>query len=150
MATRRKGLLIFASLFLVGATVFVIGPVIGCAYKHYSFAKNIRVQIETTSCHDVMTEPVSGPCHCILSFEGERDAHAIQFTGSDLQHSFDTVTGTFSVTGTGLVTYKGSVIKVDPTRVFFNNQPISLWRTPTRVLVRKNGSLVSGYCELRW
>jgi hypothetical protein len=150
VATVRKGLLAFAFLFVAGTIVLVVGPVTRCAYKHYAFAKNIRVQVETTSCHDVTTEPVSGPCRCIFSFEGERDAHAIRFMGGGLQHNFDAGTGAFSVTGTGFVTHKGNVIKIDPTHVFFNDQQIPLWRTPARVLVKENGSLVSGYCEPRW
>ena len=77
MGVSRKGVLLFAILFLSGALILVFGPVAICAYKQHSFAKNIKVQINVPSCLYVTS--ASKPCHYLFSFDGERDSQSIQF-----------------------------------------------------------------------
>ncbi|SRR6266550_6141838 len=148
MGVSRKGVLLFAALFLSGALILVFGPVATCAYKQHSFAKNVKVQISVPSCGDVT--PASKPCQYIFSVEGERDSRSIQFVGSGLRHEYDPRNSTFSVSGLGEISHHGAVINVTSSQVFFNGQPLPIGNAPIRVLVKRDGGLVSGYCELRW
>jgi hypothetical protein len=151
MGTTRKGLVLFALLFLVGVALIGFGPLIRCIYNHHRFERSVKVDIETTSCRDEISGIVSSPCRCIFAFEGEGDSRAIQFSGDGLHYVYDPRRRAFNVTGTGLITYKNDLIRVDGTRIFFNNQVTRLGGpAPVLSLAGKNGSLANGYCELRW
>jgi hypothetical protein len=147
MAVSRKGVLLFAALFLFGVLIFVFGPVATCGYKHHSFAKNVKVQISVPSCLDVT--PASKPCQYVFSLDGERDSGSVQF-GGGLRHEYDPVNSTFNVSGLGEISHHGAVITVAPSQVSFNGQPLPTGNAPILVLVKRDGDLVSGYCELRW
>ena len=151
MGMTRKGLALFTFLFLVGLALIGFGPLIHCIYNHHRFANSIKVDIEMPSCRDEVSGAVSSPCRSIFAFDGGGDWHAVQFSGDQLHYAFDPRRLAFSVTGTGLIAYKNNLIRVDGTRIFFNNQVTPLGGpAPVLMFVRKNGSLVSGYCEPRW
>jgi hypothetical protein len=147
MAVSRNGVLLFAVLFLFGVLIFVFGPVATCAYKHHSFAKNVKVQISVPSCLDVT--PASKSCQYVFSLDGERDSGSVRF-GSGLRHEYDPGNSTFTVSGLGEISHHRAVITVAPSQVSFNDQPLPTGNAPIRVLVKRDGGLVSGYCELRW
>src|SRR5690242_20342056 len=104
MAASRKGVLLFAVLFLLGVLIFVFGPVATCAYKHHSFAKNVKVQISVPSCLDVAA--AAKPCEYVFSLDGERNSGSVQF-GSGLRHEYNAGSSTFSVSGLGEISHHG-------------------------------------------
>jgi hypothetical protein len=131
--------------------MIVLGPVIRCAYKHYRFERYIRVLVEVPSCGDSISGTVGRPCHYLFSFEGETNPGAIQFAGSELQHTYDASAGAYSVTGVGLVTHNRNRVRIDRAHILFDDQELPLGGTiAVRTLVRKSGKLASGFCEPRW
>jgi hypothetical protein len=148
MARSRKGLLLLIGLFLVIALIFVLGPIASCAYKHYNFAKNIQVRIGIPSC--ITSTSGSKPCNYVFSFEGERDLHSIRFEGDNLRHEYDPGKATFIVTGLGIIYHHEIAISLGISQVFVNGQAVPAGQAPRRILVKRDGSLVSGYCEPKW
>ena len=151
MATSLKHVVVFAALVVGAGILYVLGPVVGCWYKQYRFNRYVHVQIDVPSCGATLSEAVSGQCRYIFSFDGEREPKAIQFEGSGLHYGFDPTKRAYKVTGLGRVIARSNVIELAPSQVLFNNQvlpPAS--RSPVLGFVRKDGHLISGYCELRW
>src|ERR1700687_2269370 len=141
MGVSRKGVLLFTGLFLAGALILVFGPIVACAYRYYSFAKNIQVRIDVPSCLALTSG--SKPCNYILSFEGERDLHSIRFAGNDLRYGYDPGKVTFSVTGVGVINHHETVISISSSQIVLNGQPMPAGQAPSRILVKRDGSLVS-------
>jgi len=143
---------ILAIVLVLGfSLMIVLGPFIRCTYKHYCFDSYIRVLVELPSCEDAISGTTGRPCRYLFSFEGERNPGAIQWTGSELHHTYDTSTGTYWVTGVGLVTHNRDRIRIDHAHIVFDDQELPLGGAiAVRTLVRENGRLVSGFCEPRW
>jgi len=150
LETTRKRFLVLGSVFLVTVALFVLGPQVGCWYNEYRFNRYVHVQIDVPSCGSALSEPVSGPCRFIFSFEGEMEPKTFQFDGSSLHYSFSTTNRTYNVTGIGRVINGSNVIELAASQVFFNNQPLPHATQPSLCFARKDGRLVSGYCELSW
>src|SRR5258708_4276228 len=85
----RKRLYAVITVLFASALLFVLGPVIRCAFRHYLFESYVRVQLEMSSCGDAVSRLASRSCGYIFAFEGEKDADAIQFGGSGLRHAYD-------------------------------------------------------------
>jgi hypothetical protein len=143
---------ILAIVLVLGfSLMIVLGPVIRCAYKHYRFNSYIRVLVELPSCEGPIAEASGRPCRYVFSFEGEKNPGAIQFAGTELQHTYNASTGAYSVTGVGLVTHNRNRVRIDHAHILFDDQELPLGGAiAVRTLVRENGSLASGFCEPRW
>jgi hypothetical protein len=150
MATNQKRVIVLAALVLGASILYVFGPVVGCWYNEYRFNRYVHVQIDVPSCAATLSEPVSGPCRYIFSFDAEREPKAIQFEGNGLHYSFDSTKRTYNVTGLGRVINRSNVIELAPSQVLFNNQALPGASQPSLVFVGKDGHPISGYCELRW
>ena len=151
MATNQKRVMGLAALVLGASILYVLGPVALCWYKEYRFNRYVHVQIDVPSCGATSSEAVSGQCRYIVSFDGEREPKAIQFEGSGLHYSFEPTKRTYNVTGLGRVIARSNVIELAPSQMLFNNQVLPrASQSPVLGFVRKDGHLISGYCELRW
>ena len=136
------GVLLLAGLFYVGR------PFLGCWYNHHRFEQYVHVQIDLSSCGEA---PSDRPCRYIFSFEGADGPEAFQFAGADLHHSYDQVKRTYIVGGAGRVAYRNNVIELASTNVLFNNQSLPQGSTqPILALVKNDGQLASGYCDVSW
>jgi hypothetical protein len=148
----RTQLVLFWSvgiLFLVG-TLYIVSPFVGCWYHAYSFNHFVRVQIDLPSCGTTLSEHESGPCRYILSFDDEREPRAIQFDGASLHYSYDQAKQTYEVSGVGRIADRRNVIEFAPSSVLVNGQPLPRASQPILVFVKKDGQLVSGYCDISW
>jgi hypothetical protein len=125
---------ILAIVIVLGfSLMIVLGPVIRCAYKHYRFESYIRVLVELPSCEDPISGATGRSCRYLFSFEGERNPSAIQFAGSELQHTYDASAGAYSVTGVGLVTHNRNRVRIDHVHILFDDQelPLGAARSPS-------------------
>lgn len=142
--------MVFAAIALAASILYVLGPVVGCWYNEYRFNRYVHVQIDVPSYGTGLSEPVSGPCRFIFSFEGEMEPKTIQFEGSGLHYGFAAAKRTYNVTGLGRVTNRSNVIELAGSQVMLNNQALRGASQPSLVFVRKDGHPITGYCELRW
>jgi hypothetical protein len=143
--------LVQCSVLLATVVVlYVLGPVVGCWYNEYRFNRYVHVQINVPSCGAALSEPVAGPCRFIFSFDGEMEPKSIQFEGSGLHYSYDTTKRTYNDIGIGCIINGRNIIELAASQVFFNSQSLPRATQPVLCFARKDGRLVSGYCELRW
>ena len=150
MAITRKRVLVSVALLLAAGVLYVLGPVAGCWYNQYRFNRYVRVQVDVPSCAAQPSKSVSEPCRFIFSFDGELEPKSIQLEGSGLHYSYDTSKQTYNVTGLGRIIHGSNVIELAASKVFFNGQALPRATQPVLCFARKDGRLVSGYCELRW
>ena len=148
MGMSRKKVALITGLSLSGVLMLLLGPVAICAYKQYSFATNVKVEIDVPSCID--TDSVPQVCRYLFSFEGERDPCSIQFAGSGSQPEYNQKDLTFRVTGDRGISHGNATIHNTSSNIYINNEALPIGRGLVRVLVKRDGAIVSGYCESRW
>jgi len=143
---------ILAICLALGLSLVIgLGPLIRCAYRDYRFESYIRVSVEVPSCVDPLMRVVAEPCQYLFSFEREKNPGALQFAGSELHYTYDRTTRQFRVTGAGLVTHKDSRIRIEGNHILFDDQQLPMaGGIPIRTLVKENGHLARGFCELTW
>jgi hypothetical protein len=150
MRNRSKTLLVIVSALLLAGLFYIANPFLYCWYNYHRFNRYIRVQINLSSCGIASSGPVSEPCRYIFSFEGAEEPGALQFDGAGLRHSYDQTSRTYMVNGVGRVTNRSNVIELASSNVLVNNQSLPRTTQPVLVFVRKDGQLVSGYCDVSW
>jgi hypothetical protein len=138
------------SLLVAGAVLFVTGPLLICIYKRYRFDHNVRVIVDTTVDPETGPEGASEPCRYIFSLEGAAEPQAVQFSGSGIAHTYDPKTRIHGVTGVGKVIYRERVIELSRLGVLYGGQRLPCSSQPVLILVKENGRIVTGHCELRW
>jgi hypothetical protein len=150
MATTQRRVMVLVRLSLGAGVLYLLGPVVGCWYNEYRFNRYVHVQVDVPSCAAELSETVSGPCRFIFSFDGELQPKAIRFEGSGLRYSYDTDKRTYNVSGLGRVINGSNVIELAASKVLFNGQLLPRATQPVLCFAKRDGGLVSGYCELRW
>lgn len=150
MRNRSKTLLVIVSALMLAGLLYIANPFLYCWYNHYRFNRYIHVQIDLSSCGTASSGPVSEPCPYIFSFEGAEEPGALQFDGAGLRHSYDQTNRTYMVNGVGRVANRSNVIELASSNVLVNNQSLPRATRPVLVFVRKDGRLVSGYCDVSW
>jgi hypothetical protein len=142
--------MVLVGVLLMAGVLYALSPVLGCWYNEYRFNRYVHVQIEVPSCGVTLSAPRSGSCRYIFSFEGEKEPKAIQFQGTGLHYTYDPAKRTYIVSGVGRVVSRGNAVELAESQVLFNGQSLPRATQPVLGFVRKDGHLVSGYCELNW
>ena len=150
MRNRSKTSLVIVSALLLAGLFYIANPFLYCWYNYHRFNRYIHVQIDLSSCRTASSGPVSGPCRYIFSFEGAEEPGALQFDGAGLRNSYDQTSRTYMVNGVGRVANRSNVIELASSNVLVNNQSLPRATQPGLVFVRKDGQLVSGYCDISW
>jgi hypothetical protein len=150
MRNRSKTLLVVVSALLLAGVFYFANPFLYCWYNYHRFNRYIQVQIDLSSCGTASSEPGSEPCRYIFSFEGAEEPGALQFNGAGLRHSYDQASRTYMVNGVGRVVNGSNVIELASSNVLVNNQSLPRATQPALVFVRRDGQLVSGYCDISW
>ena len=145
MGNRAKGLIVLGCVLLFAVLVYIVGPFLGCWYNEYRFNRYVHVKIDLPSC-----ARSSEPCRYVFSFEAEKEPEAFQFEGAGLQHSYDRTKRTFSLSGVGSVINRNNVIEIDSSQVRIGNESLPRATQPMLIFVRRDGRLLSGYCDISW
>lgn len=150
MRNRSTTLLVVVSALLLAGVFYIANAFLYCWYNYHRFNRYIHVQIDLSSCGTTSSGAGSEPCRYTFSFEGAEEPGALQFDGAGLRHSYDQASRTYMVNGVGRVANRSNVIELASSNVLVNNQSLPRATQPALVFVRKDGQLVSGYCEISW
>jgi hypothetical protein len=150
MRNPSKTLLVIVSALLLAGLFYIANPFLYCWYTYHRFNRYIHVQIDLSSCGIASSAPGSEPCRYLFSFEGAEEPGALQFDGAGLRHSYDQTSRTYSVNGVGRVANRRNVIELASSNVLVNDQSLPRATQPVLVFVRKDGQLLSGYCDVSW
>jgi hypothetical protein len=150
MRNLSKTLLGLVSALLLAGLFYIANPFLYCWYNYHRFNRYVHVQIDLSSCGTASSAPGSEPCRYLYSFEGAEEPGAIQFDGAGLRHSYDQTSRTYMVNGVGRVAYRRNVIELASSNVLVNDQSLPRATQPVLVFVRKDGQLLSGYCDVSW
>ncbi len=150
MRNPSKTLLVIVSALLLAGVFYIANPFLYCWYNYHRFNRYIHVQIDLSSCGTASSGPGSEPCRYLFSLEGAEEPGALQFDGAGLRHSYDQTSRIYMVNGVGRVANRSNVIELASSNVLVNDQSLPRATQPVLVFVRKDGRLVSGYCDVSW
>jgi hypothetical protein len=150
MRNPSKTLLVIVSALLLAGLFYIASPFLYCWYNYHRFNRYIHVQIDLSSCGTASSGRDSEPCRYLFSFEGAEEPGALQFDGAGLRNSYDQTSRTYMVNGVGRVANQSNVIELASSNVLVNDQSLPRATQPVLVFVRKDGQLLSGYCDVSW
>jgi|SRR5579864_5384440 len=130
-------------------TLFIAAPYVGCMYRNHQFNSFIHVRIDRRSCR-ATAGAAQVPCQSVFAFEDLRSPSDIQFEGTELHKVYDSANRVFEVSGSGLLKYKQTIIKLGD-EILVNGQQLSIGSGGSvRALVRTDGNVINGSCDVSW